>query len=127
MKKRMLTREVSVGNVKLGAGHPVRIQSMCNTHTEDVGATVEQILRLEKAGCEIIRCAIPNIEAAQAIPEIKKQIHIPMVADIQLIRFVSIRVTSVRKIAYVPLLWLRKKGISPFALASILDLLRRNW
>ncbi len=78
----MLTREVSVGNVKLGAGHPVRIQSMCNTHTEDVGATVEQILRLEKAGCEIIRCAIPNIEAAQAIPEIKKQIHIPMVADI---------------------------------------------
>ena len=82
MKKRMLTREVSVGNVKLGAGHPVRIQSMCNTHTEDVGATVEQILRLEKAGCEIIRCAIPNIEAAQAIPEIKKQIHIPMVADI---------------------------------------------
>ena len=82
MKKRMLTREVSVGNVKLGSGHPVRIQSMCNTHTEDVGATVEQILRLEKAGCEIIRCAIPNIEAAQAIPEIKKQIHIPMVADI---------------------------------------------
>ena len=58
------------------------IQSMTNTHTEDVEATVKQILRLEKAGCDIIRCTVPTIEAAHAIKEIKKQIHIPLVADI---------------------------------------------
>ena len=76
------TRVVTIGNKKIGGGNPILIQSMTNTRTEDVEATVAQILELEKAGCEIIRCAIPNIEAAQAIPEIKKQIHIPMVADI---------------------------------------------
>ena len=58
------------------------IQSMTNTHTEDVKATVEQILRLEKAGCDIIRCTVPTIEAVNAVKEIKKQIHIPLVADI---------------------------------------------
>ena len=61
---------------------PIAIQSMTNTRTEDVEATVEQILRLEKAGCEIIRCTVPTMEAAKAIKEIKKQIHIPLVADI---------------------------------------------
>ncbi|MBR5474950.1 MAG: flavodoxin-dependent (E)-4-hydroxy-3-methylbut-2-enyl-diphosphate synthase [Lachnospiraceae bacterium] len=76
------TKVIKIGNVAIGGGNPVRIQSMCNTKTEDVAATVAQILRLEKAGCEIIRCAVPTMEAAYALKEIKKQIHIPLVADI---------------------------------------------
>lgn len=76
------TREVNIGGVIIGGNHPVAIQSMCNTKTEDVEATVAQILALEAAGCEIIRVAVPTMEAAAAIKEIKKQIHIPLVADI---------------------------------------------
>ncbi len=76
------TKVINIGGVEIGGGNPVRIQSMCNTKTEDVEATVAQILRLEKAGCEIIRCAVPTMEAALALGEIKKQIHIPLVADI---------------------------------------------
>lgn len=76
------TKVVSIGNVKIGGGNPVRIQSMTNTPTEDVAATVEQILRLEAAGCEIIRCTVPTKEAALALRGIKEQIQIPLVADI---------------------------------------------
>ena len=76
------TKEIQIGDVKIGADNPVAIQSMTNTKTEDVKATVAQILALEKAGCEIIRCAVPTMEAAKAFEEIKKQIHIPLVADI---------------------------------------------
>lgn len=76
------TKEISIGNVVIGGNHPVAIQSMTNTKTEDVSATVEQIIKLESAGCEIIRCAVPTQEAASALKEIKKQIHIPLVADI---------------------------------------------
>ena len=76
------TRTVYVGGVPIGGGNPIRIQSMCNTRTEDVKATVEQILRLERAGCEIIRAAVPTMEAARALKEIKEQIHIPLVADV---------------------------------------------
>ena len=76
------TKVVQIGNVKIGGGNPIAIQSMTNTKTEDVDATVAQIHALEKAGCEIIRCAVPTMEAAQALGEIKKQIHIPLVADI---------------------------------------------
>lgn len=76
------TKVVDIGGVKIGGGHPVAIQSMTNTRTEDVEATVRQILALEAAGCEIIRCAVPTMEAAEALKEIKKQIHIPLVADI---------------------------------------------
>ena len=76
------TRTVYVGGVPIGGGNPILIQSMCNTKTEDVKATVEQILRLERAGCEIIRAAVPTMEAARALKEIKAQIHIPLVADI---------------------------------------------
>lgn len=76
------TREIQIGAVKIGAGNPIAMQSMTNTKTEDVNATVNQILALERAGCEIIRCAVPTMEAAQALKEIKKQIHIPLVADI---------------------------------------------
>ena len=76
------TKEISIGNVKIGGDNPVAIQSMTNTPTENVEATVEQIRRLEAAGCEIIRCAVPTMEAAEALGEIKKRIHIPLVADI---------------------------------------------
>ena len=76
------TKTVQIGNRVIGGGNPVLIQSMTNTRTEDVEATVAQIHRLEAAGCEIIRCTVPNQEAAQAIGEIKKQIAIPLVADI---------------------------------------------
>ncbi len=76
------TREVAIGNRVIGSGNPILIQSMTNTKTEDVDATVAQILELEEAGCEIIRCAVPTMEAAQAFSEIKEQIHIPLVADI---------------------------------------------
>lgn len=76
------TREVAIGNRKIGGKNPILIQSMTNTKTGDVKATVEQIHRLEKAGCEIIRCTVPTLEAAEAIKEIKKQISIPLVADI---------------------------------------------
>ena len=76
------TKVVQIGNVKIGGGNPIAIQSMTNTKTEDVDATVAQIHALEKAGCEIIRCAVPTIEAAEALGKIEKQIHIPLVADI---------------------------------------------
>lgn len=76
------TKEISIGNVKIGGENPVAIQSMTNTKTEDASATAAQILKLEAAGCEIIRCAVPTMEAAEALKEIKRQIHIPLVADI---------------------------------------------
>lgn len=76
------TKEILIGNVKIGGGNPIAIQSMTNTKTEDAKATTEQILRLEAAGCDIIRCAVPTMEAAEALREIKKNIHIPLVADI---------------------------------------------
>ncbi len=82
MFQRTDTKVIQIGNRKIGGGHPVAIQSMTNTKTEDVQATVAQILELEAAGCEIIRCAVPTMEAAKALKEIKKQIHIPLVADI---------------------------------------------
>ena len=79
---REMTKVIQIGDRKIGGGNPILIQSMTNTKTEDVPATVAQILELEKAGCEIIRCTVPTLEAAKAIAEIKKQIHIPLVADI---------------------------------------------
>ena len=76
------TKKVRIGDVEIGGGNPVAIQSMTNTKTEDVDTTVAQILALEKAGCEIIRCAVPTMEAAEALSKIKEKIHIPLVADI---------------------------------------------
>lgn len=76
------TRVVKIGDNVIGGGNPILIQSMTNTKTEDVKATVDQILCLERAGCEIIRCTVPTMEAAEAIGKIKEQIHIPLVADI---------------------------------------------
>ncbi len=80
--KRRKTRQVSVGKVKIGGGAPVSIQSMTKTDTRDIRATIRQIKELEKEGCEIIRVAIPDREAAKAIPKIKKRIKIPLIADI---------------------------------------------
>lgn len=76
------TKVIQIGDKVIGGGNPILIQSMTNTKTEDVKATVDQILRLEEAGCEIIRSTVPTQEAAQALGQIKKQIHIPIVADI---------------------------------------------
>ena len=76
------TKVIRIGGRVIGGGNPILIQSMTNTPTEDVEATVAQILRLEEAGCEIIRCTCPTEEAALAIGQIKKRIHIPLVADI---------------------------------------------
>ena len=76
------TKVVHIGDRVIGGGNPILIQSMCNTKTEDVKSTINQILSLEKAGCDIIRCAVPTMEAAEALSQIKKQIHIPLVADI---------------------------------------------
>ena len=77
-----MSRQMNIGGVVIGGGAPVAIQSMCNTATENVAATVAQILRLEQAGCQIIRVAVPTMEAAAAIGAIKRAIHIPLVADI---------------------------------------------
>ena len=76
MMERHITKEVQIGNRWIGGNHPIAIQSMTNTKTEDVAATVAQIKQLTKVGCEIIRCAVPTQEAAAALTEIKKQITI---------------------------------------------------
>lgn len=76
------TRVILIGDRKIGGGNPVLIQSMTNTRTQDVEATVAQILELERAGCEIIRCTVPDMEAVRALSRIRQQIHIPLVADI---------------------------------------------
>lgn len=80
--ERRKSRPVTIGRVTIGGTHPVAVQSMTNTKTENVAATVEQIHRLTERGCEIIRCAVPTLEAAKALADIRKQIAIPLVADI---------------------------------------------
>ena len=82
VQKRRATRQISVGNKKVGSDSPISVQSMTNTQTQDVQATVKQILALEKAGCEIIRVAVPDMEAALAIEKLKQKISIPLIADI---------------------------------------------
>ena len=79
---RMDTKKISIGGRTIGGGSPILIQSMCNTKTEDVKGTVAQIHRLEQAGCDIVRLAVPTMEAARSLREIKREIHIPLVADI---------------------------------------------
>lgn len=76
------TKVVKIGNRLIGGGNPILIQSMTNTHTEDIEATVKQILALEEAGCDLIRCTVPTQEAADALKVIKQHIHIPLIADI---------------------------------------------
>ena len=94
------TKEIRIGNVCIGGEQPIAIQSMTNTKTEDVEATTDQILRLEAAGCEIVRCAVPTPEAAEALKEIKKQIYILIIGlrsqplKMAPIRYALIRATS---------------------------------
>lgn len=76
------TKVIQIGDCKIGGGNPIAIQSMTNTKTEDIKATIQQILQLEAAGCQIVRCAVPTLQAAEALKDIKKGIHIPLVADI---------------------------------------------
>ena len=82
MKKRRISKQIQIGDVKVGGDAPVTVQSMTKTDTRDVAPTVEQVRGLEEAGCEIIRCAVPDMEAATALADIKRQINIPLVADI---------------------------------------------
>lgn len=82
MAYRDLTKTVQIGNRVIGGGNPILIQSMCNTKTEDAASTIAQILELERAGCDIIRVAVPTMEAAESLKTIKCSIHIPLVADI---------------------------------------------
>lgn len=77
-----MTKQIMIGTVPVGGGAPVSVQSMCSTKTDNVSATVDQILRLEEAGCEIVRVAVPDMAAARAVGQIKSRIHIPLVADI---------------------------------------------
>ncbi|WP_447977762.1 flavodoxin-dependent (E)-4-hydroxy-3-methylbut-2-enyl-diphosphate synthase [Candidatus Nitrospira bockiana] len=79
---RRQTRQITVGNVKIGGGAPISVQSMCSTDTRDVPATIEQIRRLEEVGCELIRVAVPDMEAAAALPKIKAAMAVPLIADI---------------------------------------------
>ncbi len=90
--ERKNTRELTIGGLKLGGGNPIIIQSMCNTDTRNVDETVAQILALEEAGCELVRVAIPDMAAANAVGEIKKRIHIPLVADIHFDYRLALRV-----------------------------------
>ena len=76
------TKVIKIGNKLIGGGNPVLLQSMTNTRTDDVRATVAQIKRLEEAGCDIVRCTVPDEKSAEALKEIKKEISIPLVADI---------------------------------------------
>ncbi len=80
--KRKKTREVTVGNIKIGGENPISVQSMTNTDTRDAKATIEQINKLEKAGCDLVRVAVPDMVAAKAIGQIKKNVSIPVIADI---------------------------------------------
>ena len=82
MTKRRKTRQIKVGNVKIGGNAPIVVQSMTTTHPKNIKETIQQILKLEKAGCEIIRVAIPDKEAVKSLPIIKKSIHIPIIGDI---------------------------------------------
>ena len=77
-----MKKSVQVGDIQIGGGAPVSIQSMCNTRTSDVDASIAQIRRLEEAGCEIIRLTVPDMESAEAFGQIKRKAHIPVVADI---------------------------------------------
>ncbi|MDD5382784.1 MAG: flavodoxin-dependent (E)-4-hydroxy-3-methylbut-2-enyl-diphosphate synthase [Candidatus Margulisbacteria bacterium] len=81
-KSRNNTRKIKIGKIEIGGGNPIAVQSMTKTNTADIDATVRQIHDLEKAGCQIVRCAVPDKEAAEALKEIKKQTNIPLVADI---------------------------------------------
>jgi (E)-4-hydroxy-3-methylbut-2-enyl-diphosphate synthase len=80
--KRRKTRQVKIGNVPIGGGAPIVVQSMTKTHTQDVADTINQIRRMEDVGCEIVRLAVPDMGAAYALRKIKKRVSVPLIADI---------------------------------------------
>ena len=80
--KRRASRQINVGNVALGNFNPIRVQTLCTTKTTDIKATINQILELEKIGCEIVRVIVDNVNEADSISQIKKEINIPLVADV---------------------------------------------
>ena len=82
MNQRRVSKKIRVGTVDIGGDSPISVQSMTKTDTRDIKATVKQILSMEESGCDIVRCAVPDMESAKALDSIKKQIHIPLVADI---------------------------------------------
>jgi (E)-4-hydroxy-3-methylbut-2-enyl-diphosphate synthase len=92
---RRKTRQIKVGKVKIGGDAPISVQSMCSTDTRDVKATVEQIRRLEAAGCELIRVAVPDMEAAGALPKIKAQMTVPIIADIHFDHRLAVKAAEV--------------------------------
>jgi (E)-4-hydroxy-3-methylbut-2-enyl-diphosphate synthase len=94
MIKRKKTRKIKIGKIFIGGNAPIVVQSMCNTRTDDIGKTVEQIGRLQKAGCEMIRVAVPDMKAAKAIGKIKSKIKIPLVADIHFSHLLALEAVS---------------------------------
>ncbi len=92
---RRKTRQIWVGNVKIGGDAPISVQSMCSTDTRDVKATVEQIRQLEAVGCELIRVAVPDMEAAEALPKIKAQMSVPLIADIHFDHRLAVKAAGV--------------------------------
>ena len=133
-----MTKVVKIGDRVIGGGNPILIQSMTNTKTEDVAATVAQIQALTAAGCDIIRCAVPTMEAAEALTEIKKQVSIPVVADIHFdyrlalaaIEQVRIRSASIREISEVQSVcaqwWMpQKSAVFRSVSASTVDLWKK--
>ncbi len=92
---RRKTRQIKVGRVKIGGDAPISVQSMCSTDTRDVKATVEQIRRLESVGCELIRVAVPDVEAAEALPKIKAQMTVPLIADIHFDHRLAVKAAEV--------------------------------
>jgi len=92
--KRRKTRQIMVGNVPIGGGAPIAIQTMTNTETTDIDATVAQILRAQEAGADIVRVFVPTMEAAEAFGEIRKQVDIPLVSDIHFDYRIALRVAQ---------------------------------
>ncbi len=95
---RRKTRQISVGTVKVGGDAPVSVQSMCSTDTRDVTATVAEIHRLEAAGCEIIRVAVPDEEAAAVLPQIKAAMTVPLIADIHFDHRLALKAAADRRL-----------------------------
>ena len=107
-------KKVQIGNVCIGGGERIAIQSMTNTKTEDVEACVAQILKLEKAGCDIIRVAVPTMEAAESIRKIKEQIHIPLVADIHFdyrLAIAAIENGQIRSVSILGISGMKKESV----------------
>ncbi len=97
MMKRRKTKVIKIGGLKIGGNNPIAVQSMANTDTRDVKVTVRQIRELQESGCEIIRVAVPDMKAAKSLSRIKKQISIPLVADIHFCNFGNRKLAGKRK------------------------------